>query len=38
MVRDPSRRLVPPVVRVLLRLLGADTFLLLDDPPAAERR
>jgi deazaflavin-dependent oxidoreductase (nitroreductase family) len=36
-VQDPARRLVPPVVRVFLRLLGADTFLLLDNPPASPR-
>jgi deazaflavin-dependent oxidoreductase (nitroreductase family) len=35
-VRDPSRRLVPPLVRLVLRLIGADYFLLLDTatPPA----
>jgi deazaflavin-dependent oxidoreductase (nitroreductase family) len=31
-VRDPGRRLVPPLVRIPLRLLGADAFLLLDAP------
>jgi deazaflavin-dependent oxidoreductase (nitroreductase family) len=30
---DPDRRPVPPWVRVFLRLLGADAFLLLDAPP-----
>ena len=35
-VRDPRRRLVPRPVRLALRLLGADYFLLLDAaaPPA----
>lgn len=31
-VVDRERRLVPPWVRVVLRLLGADAFLLLDAP------
>jgi deazaflavin-dependent oxidoreductase (nitroreductase family) len=31
-VRDPARRFVPPWVRVPLRLLDADAFLLLDSP------
>ncbi len=31
-VVDPDRRFVPPWVRVPLRLLGADAFLLLDAP------
>lgn len=34
-VVDPGRRLVPPWVRVFLRLLGADAFLLLDEPSSA---
>jgi deazaflavin-dependent oxidoreductase (nitroreductase family) len=34
-VRDPDRRFVPPWVRVFLRLLGADAFLLLDAPPTS---
>ena len=29
-IRDPRRRLVPPLVRAVLRLIGADEFLLLD--------
>ena len=35
-VRDPRRRLVPLPVRLVLRLVGADYFLLLDAsaPPA----
>jgi deazaflavin-dependent oxidoreductase (nitroreductase family) len=28
---DPGRSIVPPWVRVFLRLLGADAFLLLDE-------
>jgi deazaflavin-dependent oxidoreductase (nitroreductase family) len=34
-VVDPERRLVPPWVRVFLRLLGADAFLLLGVPPSS---
>lgn len=37
-VVDPGRRFVPPWVRIPLRLLGADAFLLLDEPPSSERR
>jgi deazaflavin-dependent oxidoreductase (nitroreductase family) len=29
-VRDPRGRLVPPIVRAVLDLIGADEFLLLD--------
>jgi deazaflavin-dependent oxidoreductase (nitroreductase family) len=36
-VVDPGRRFVPPWVRGFLRLLGADAFLLLDDPPSSAR-
>ena len=32
---DPERRLVPPWVRVFLRLLGSDAFLLLDAPTSS---
>ncbi len=34
-VVDPDRRFVPPWVRVFLRLLSADAFLLLDEPPSS---
>jgi hypothetical protein len=36
-VVDRERRLVPPWVRLFLRVLGADAFLLLDvsSPPTA---
>jgi deazaflavin-dependent oxidoreductase (nitroreductase family) len=37
-VHDPERRFVPPLVRVFLHVLGADAFLLLDEPPTSERR
>jgi hypothetical protein len=30
MVRDPTRRLVPPPVRPILGLLGVDQFMELD--------
>jgi deazaflavin-dependent oxidoreductase (nitroreductase family) len=36
LVRDPRHRLVPPLVRIPLRLLGADGFLLLDYDDVAE--
>jgi deazaflavin-dependent oxidoreductase (nitroreductase family) len=37
-VRDPSRRLVPIPVRLVLRIIGADYFLLLDAAaPSAPR-
>jgi deazaflavin-dependent oxidoreductase (nitroreductase family) len=36
-VRDPARRLVPQPVRLVLRLIGADHFLLLDRAPAPAR-
>ncbi|MFN8634884.1 MAG: nitroreductase family deazaflavin-dependent oxidoreductase [Chloroflexota bacterium] len=29
-VHDPARRMVPPLVRAVLRSIGADAFLLLD--------
>jgi deazaflavin-dependent oxidoreductase (nitroreductase family) len=32
---DPERRLVPPWVRVFLRLLGSEAFLLLDAPTSS---
>ena len=32
-IHDPARRLVPLPVRDVLRLIGADTFLLLDAAP-----
>jgi deazaflavin-dependent oxidoreductase (nitroreductase family) len=35
-VRDPSHRLVPPLVGIPLRFLGADAFLLLDYDDVAE--
>jgi deazaflavin-dependent oxidoreductase (nitroreductase family) len=34
--RDPRHRPVPPLVRIPLRLLGADAFLLLDYDGVAE--
>jgi deazaflavin-dependent oxidoreductase (nitroreductase family) len=34
-VHDPRYRLVPPLVGVILRLLGDDAFLLLDSAPPA---
>jgi deazaflavin-dependent oxidoreductase (nitroreductase family) len=37
-VRDPSRRLVPPLVRLVLRLIGVDYFLLLDTATAPAPR
>lgn len=37
-VVDPGRRFVPPWVRVFLRLLGADAFLLLDGPPSSQHQ
>jgi deazaflavin-dependent oxidoreductase (nitroreductase family) len=36
-VRDPARRLVPQPVRLVLRLVGADHFLLLDAAPTHSR-
>jgi deazaflavin-dependent oxidoreductase (nitroreductase family) len=33
-VQDPRHRLVPPLVRIPLRLLGTDAYLLLDDDVA----
>jgi hypothetical protein len=33
-LKDPARSLMPPWVRVFLRVLGADEFLLLDGPHA----
>jgi hypothetical protein len=36
-VRDPARRLVPQPVRLVLPLIGADHFLLLDRAPAPAR-
>ena len=35
-IHDPARCLVPPSVRVALWLLGADAFLLLDEPPVSQ--
>jgi deazaflavin-dependent oxidoreductase (nitroreductase family) len=35
-VHDPARRFVPPLVRIALRLLGADAFLLLDEPSVSQ--
>jgi deazaflavin-dependent oxidoreductase (nitroreductase family) len=36
-VHDPSRRLVPPPIRIILRQLGVEDFMLLDAaPPAGE--
>jgi deazaflavin-dependent oxidoreductase (nitroreductase family) len=37
LVRDPARRLVPPPVRPILRLLGVDYFLQLDAASPASR-
>ncbi|HZS02140.1 MAG TPA: nitroreductase family deazaflavin-dependent oxidoreductase [Chloroflexota bacterium] len=34
-VRDPARRGMPPLVRLVLGLLGVDDFLLLDRAPHA---
>jgi deazaflavin-dependent oxidoreductase (nitroreductase family) len=36
-IRDPARRLVPPLVRDILSLIGADVFLLLDEAPTGPR-
>lgn len=35
--RDPRRRLVPLPVRLVLRIIGADHFLLLDRAPPSAR-